>query len=487
MRDVKNHIRLWLIAIICIASCKHKADVVAEPETDGFPPDISSIFINRCATAGCHNEQSHTAAGDLRLDSWSALFESGVNGAVVVPYSIDNSSLLYFINTHAELGPIAEPQMPLNNTPLSKEEYLTIRNWVANGAPDKNGNIPFASNAGTRQKIYMTMQGCDLVAVIDAEKKVVMRYIPVGKINTIETPDHIVVSPDGMYAYVSFWNGNYIQKIDTRTDKVTDEVNMGNAYWKALQISDDGTKLAATSWRSQNLVVINTATMQVDYSLGGGNLESPEAIMANDGFDTFYVSSLFGNTIYKLAKGYQKAVSIDANAPGTMATANSPDPYRIVWSPDRKLYFISCQNTDEVRVMDAATDKLITTITTGKRPQEMVACKNKPYLIVTCMGDTTDATSVGSVQVINYKTYETVQRIEGKLFQPYGIAVDEKNNQFIITNRNQASKGPSPHHSSPCSGRNGYYMVYDLNTLAPVNGIRYEVSVDPYATAIRFR
>lgn len=489
MKYSKTHILLWfLIVLASISSCKHKEPIAPLPEVSdsGFPADVHNIFVNRCATSGCHNAQSYTAAGDLRLDNWNALFESGINGAVVVPYSIDNSSLLYFINPDSGLGPIAEPRMPLDNPLLSKDDCLTIRNWIAAGAPDKNGNIPFASNAEGRQKIYMTMQGCDLIAVVDAEKKVVMRYIPVGKTYTIETPNHVVVAPDGQYAYVSFWNGSYIQKIDTRTDKVVGEVNMGSGYWQTLTLSDDGTKLATTSWESQSLVVLNTTTMQVQYLLGG-DLESPESILANPTFDTFYVSALFGNTIYKLSKGYRKLISIDANAPNPNTSATSPDPYRLLWSPDKSRYFISCQNSNEVSVMDASTDKLITTISTGKRPQEIALSKSKPYLFITCTGDTTDAASVGSVHIINYNTYETVKRVEGKLFQPYGVAVDEQNKLVFITNRNQASKGPRPHHSSPCSGRNGYYTVYDLNTLLPVNDTRYEVSVDPYTAAIRFR
>src|SRR5690606_13702283 len=127
----------------------------------------------KCATSGCHNAQSFANAGGLRLDSWEHLFNGGNNGAVAIPYNVENSSLLYFLNTDSSFGPIAVPTMPLHQPALSQEEYLAVRDWVAGGAPDKNGNIPFADNPDTRQKIYLTQQGCDLLAVIDGEKKVV--------------------------------------------------------------------------------------------------------------------------------------------------------------------------------------------------------------------------------------------------------------------------------------------------------------------------
>lgn len=478
-----------LLAMLTVTACKHKDETPAPASVteNNFPADVANIFINRCATSGCHNAESYTNAGDLLLDSWQHLFEHGNNGAVVVPYSPAYSSLLYFINTHADLGPVAEPTMPLNGTPLSREEYLVIRNWIANGAPDKNGNIPFASNADTRQKVYITQQGCDLVAVVDADKKVVMRYIPVGKTYPAETPDDIVVSDDGRYAYVCFWNGTYIQKIDTRTDSIAGEINMGNAYWKTLCLSHDGTKLAAVSRETQSLHILSTENMQVLYTLGNGTLESPESIMANAGFDTFYVTSQFGNTIYKLTRNSSRTIAVDGNAPTTISGTATPDPYRILPSPDGKYYFVVCENTDELRIMESGTDKLLSVIPTGRKPQEITVCKNKPWLIVSCTGDTVGTSSVGSVLVINYNARQIVKSIQERFSQPYGVAVDEQHGLLFIASRNQASQGPRPHHPSPCNGRNGFYQVYNLNTLEPANNIRYEVSVDPYAAAARFR
>jgi YVTN family beta-propeller protein len=481
----------YLLILFCffvLLSCKHDAPVKPVPATtDNFPDAVKDIFINRCATAGCHNAASYTAAGGLLLDSWEHLFDGGNSGAVIVSYDVNNSSLLYFINTYPDLGTIAEPAMPQNATPLTRDEYLSIRNWVAAGAPDKNGNIPFASNPLTRQKIYATQQGCDLVAVIDAEKNVVMRYIKAGNHFKTETPNFVQVSPDGMYAYVSFWNANIIQKIDTRTDSIIATLDLGEAYRKTIRLSPDGSKLLATNWQSQDLAVVNTTTMQVEKTYPGTNFDYPESIATNAAFNTFFITARFGNTVYKLdANGTVQKINIDGQPSTTTHTTTTPDPYRILMSKDYSKYFLTCENTDELRVMDANANQLIKTIAVGNKPQEMVLSSTQPYLFITC-NDTLAAPFVGSVYVVNYNTLEVVKKIEGSFFQPYGITVDDRGGKFYVFNRNDDRNGPRPHHSSPCNGRNGYYMVFDINTLQPINNRRYEASVDPYAADVRFK
>src|SRR5690606_17130157 len=132
---------------------------------------------------------------------------------------------------------------------------------IETGAADINGNIPFATDASTRQKIYLTMQGCDMVAVIDAQTKVVMRYIEVGKTPAIENPHCVRVSSDGRFAYVSFLGGDYIQKINTETDAVVDELQVGIGSWNVFLLSPDGKKMLLSDWRPQpngRLLLINT-------------------------------------------------------------------------------------------------------------------------------------------------------------------------------------------------------------------------------------
>lgn len=490
----------FLLIVASIVSCRHDPPDNVRPAIDPaetqYPLEIAKTIVSKCAVAGCHNEASYKAAGSLRLDDWQYMFEGSSNGAVAVPYSPENSSLLYFINPGSYDALSVEPVMPFNDDPLSKEEYELFKKWITDGAPDKNGNIPFGSMPDTRQKVYLSQQGCDLLGVIDAEQKVIMRYIKIGdQPNIIENPHFVTMDRQGRYAYVCFTSGNVIQKIDTRTDKIVGTVNLqgydGGRSINIVKVSPDGTKLIASQLISEgNIILIDAVNMQPIQSLA--DLKHPHGIAYNSTFDTFYITGQYGNAVYKLpiTRKNKETISIDGRPivnDSSMAAA-TPNPHEIIMAPDYSKYFLSCENTNEVRVIDRLADTVIKAIPVGIKPQEFAISSTMPYLFVTCMEDnSTLAGFKGSVYIINYNTLEVVESIYGTFFQPHGIIVDDKEGVFYIASRNSNPNGPAPHHVSDCGGRNGYYQVYDLSTLKPLNGRRYEVTPDPYSFDIRFK
>lgn len=470
--------------LFLMASCQHKpTDYQGQ-----YPDNVSNIIVNRCATAGCHNAESYEYASNLRLDTWAELFKGGSSGAVIIPYDKDNSSLCYFINTDSNLGPVLRPTMPVNQRALSASEYMTITNWIQNGAPDKTGKIPFEDNPDTRQKIYITQQGCDMMAVVDAKTKVIMRNIKLGKLPTIEVPHSLKFSPDGKYCYVIFTQGPYMQKIDATKDAVIADLYLGQGAWNMLFVSDDGKSMMVTDYSNINakIKLIDCEKMQEIATYE--DFVNPHGIAANAAFDTFYVTSQFGNMIYRLTKkGNVKQISIDDNEPNTIS--NTLDPHEIIMSPDKSKYFLTCMSSNEVRVMDTKTNKLLKVIPVGKTPLEFAMSRKKPYLFVTCENDINNTYPgyIGSVYVINYETLELIKKIEGPFYEVHGITVDDYNDWVCVVSRNIASNGPLPHHTSECGGRNGYYSVIDLNTLEIVSKKKYETTVDPYSADTRFK
>ncbi len=489
-----------LFTTLVIYSCTHKRTVdEAGTANSRYPDKIASIFVSRCATAGCHNASSYNNAAALRLDTWDKLFDGSSHGAVVIPYDDSNSSLLYYINTDPSLGIVASPRMPYvngdphNDAPLTKEEYLTVRDWIRSGAPDKDGNIPFADNAATRQKIYLTEQGCDLLSVIDAERKVIMRNIRIGRSDAIESPHCVRVSKDGKYAYVAFTNGLYMHKINTTTDAIEGEVklseNSESAQWNVLHISDDGAHVMVSDLAKGNLKIINTATMTIELSYGTNTFANPHGIESNAAFDTFFVTGQKGNIVYKIPKkASYKTISVD----GQPANLNDfgLNLHEILMVPDHSKYFLTCENSNEVRVMDAHSDTLIYVFgNLPAKPQELSVSHVQPYMFVTCMEapNPTDANKKGAVLVINYNTMKIIATIYGDFYQPHGITVDDDRQQFYVASANISATGPAPHHVSQCAGRNGWYSIYDINTLKPLNNTRYETTVAPYSSDTRFK
>ncbi|MEI8279456.1 MAG: hypothetical protein WCG87_06805 [Bacteroidota bacterium] len=492
----------FVLGLLCVGfviimgySCKYDHAPVAPvaPSDGNFPPEVAKIFINKCATAGCHNQASYQNAAGLLLDTWEHLFNGDNSGSVVIPYSLGYSNLLFFINTDSTQGPKAVPTMPLNAATLSKDEYNTIKNWIAVGAPDKKGNIAFSSSRDTRQKIYISQQGCDVIAVVDAKTKLTMRIIPVGMDpNKIEVPHSIETTSDGKYAYVSFVQGTYLQKIDLQTDSVVASLDLNLpgqelTSWGTLNVSDDGNNIMVSYYDGTigNVILIDAVNMVVLQRYGAGAFVKPHGTASLPTFDTFYVSAQNGNIIYKISKDgtFFKKVTVDGAAPTT--AAGTRDLHEIEMASDGSKYFVTCQASNEVRVMDAHADTLIKAIPVGIYPQDMAISNSTPYLFVTCEQDnSTHAGFKGSVFAINYNTYETI-RIDGDFYQPNGIAVDDQNGLLYIVSRNLTG-GVVAHHTSICGGNDGWYNVYDLKTFKPLNNIRYEGASDSYDASTRF-
>lgn len=305
------------------------------------------------------------------------------------------------------------------------------------------------------------------------------------------------MSSDGSYAYVSFLNGNFIQKIDTRTDTVVASMNLGAGSWNILYLAPADTELVTSDWTADGRIIFgNTASMQTIPSLtgsGAGLFVYPHGITSTFNFDTCFITAQYGNVVYKYAprKPYYGKVSI--NGKPAVATNNgdstSPNPHEILMAPDYSKYFLTCQGSNEVRILNAHNNAVLDSIRVGLFPQEMAISRLRPYLFVTCMEDNanTNPGCRGSVYVINYNTHEIVAKLYGDFYQPHAVTVDDRDGKVYIVSTNANPSGPAPHHATACDGRPGWYSIYDLNTLQPINNRRYGLTVMPYSAATRFK
>jgi YVTN family beta-propeller protein len=417
------------------------------------------------------------------------MLQGGVGGSVVIPYFLDQSSLFQFVNTYSNLGLIATPTMPLNAPILSTDEVLIIKNWIENGCRNKSNELPFQQNYANRKKGYICNQGCDLVSVIDVETNLVIRYVKVGHDPiAIELPHAIKTSKDGKYWYVCFNAGSYFQKFDAQTDSLISETFIGTGNWNVIGMSpDDNTAYISDLASNGKLAVVNLQTMQIQTTIGG--LTSPHGIALTKTGDTIYVSAQYGNMIYRVIPSIPQIdkISIEkGKAPVT--TPQLKDPHEIVMSPDFSKYFITCEASNEVVVMDAKTDTILKTIPVGIYPKAMAYSKNGNWLFVTCQEDNSILYPTlkvkGTVYVIDMNTLNVVKILDEKFYQPHGIAIDDRANKLFVVSRNAAPNGPAPHHASGCDGRNGFFHTIDLSTWKVIKR-NSELSTDPYNMDIR--
>jgi YVTN family beta-propeller protein len=471
---------LILLSVLFLSDCRKDKGLA---NYGNYPNEIGKIMVLKCAATGCHNSASYKAAADLNLTSWQTLFQGSNSGSPVIPFRSDFSSLCYFINTYPELGPINNPTMPLGKTKLSKEEVQTIKNWINAGAPDVNGAVKWADDP-SRDKIYVTNQGCDVVTVFDANTQLPMRYITVGKDpGTIEVPHMIKISPDGQYWYVIFTNASIMQKYRCSDDSYIGEASLGLYFdWNAFTISDDGTRAYCVSWVPAGRIA-SVDLNQMKMISNSGPYFYPHGVALNETNDTIYVTGQTGNYITKLdtSLATTQTISLDGSAPSTIS---SLDPHEIIRSADKKYFYITCTKSNEIRIFHIASQSVTNVVNVGTYPVEMdiSAAKNKLY--VTCMDDVSSfgGTTRGTVSEIDLSDFSEKRIAVG--FMPHGITVDESRNLIYVASRNLLTAGPTPHHSAVCYGRNGFVSFIDLSTFTLKNK-RIELSVDPYSSALR--
>lgn len=476
----------FVILLLAVSCTKTSAPLVY----GDYPTEVGRIITQRCAVSGCHNSQSAQAAAGLNLETWQSLFKGGNSGSSVIPYSSKFSPLCYFINTYSDLGLQNQPVMPLNGTALSKEEVKHIMNWIDAGAADQNGNVMWADHPG-RKKLYAVNQGCDVVTVIDAETRLPMRYVEVGtKSGIIESPHQVRVSPDGKYWYVVFLNNNVMQKFSCETDQSIGTIPLspfaaGTSSntdddaldWNTFVISSDNKRAYCVSWTLNGKVsAVDLEQRKLLHYLPG--FPNAHGICLNAEGDKMYVTAQTGNYITELDTAFsvKKELSLENGIP--WSSSPSLDPHDIILSPDDKSLAITCQRSNELRLFNLTTQSVTAIVPTGVYPQEVIYSVSSNRYVVSCTNDTVTVQGAhGIISVIHPASF-AVQHIKCG-FQPHGIACDENKKLLYVLSRNILSSGAPPHHSSACSGRNGFMNFIDLNTMKVLPD-KYELSVDPY-------
>ncbi|MCC6690419.1 MAG: hypothetical protein IT235_02690, partial [Bacteroidia bacterium] len=392
---------LGVLTLINYSCSKNKG----RPSYEGYPEKVGEIIVNKCAVSGCHNSISADDCVGLDLSSWSALFEGGRNNSAVIPYRSDQSFLFFSVNTFNDLGPKLSPTMPFNIPPLTREELLTIRDWINNGAPNNENEVKFSDY--NKSKIYISNQGCDIVTVFDAQSKLIERVVDVGNSLQTEAPHDMMVAPDGNYFYVSFYASNVFQKFKTSNNSKVGEITLSEYSWHSIDISGDS-RICITTHLAGNgaATLIDLENMKIIATYKGANfLVYPHGCALNYNGSVVYITSQQGDFLYKINISDPQnpdVTEIPLQTGQPTSTNGIYKPYTVKFFPDYSKYAVTCQGTNELRIFNTANDSLISTMATSGVPQVMSFSQKNPYLFVSCMEDSSNVQTQGKVDIINY-------------------------------------------------------------------------------------
>ncbi len=479
----------YILLLFILSSCRKDKGEIDYAGTH-YPQNIGKIISRNCSVSGCHNPLSKDAAAKLSLSTWENMFQGTSNGAAVIPYRPDFSSLCFFTNTFSELGPIAGPTMPINASSLSREDYLALRDWIISGAPDNKGRIKFADNP-SRSKLYVTNQLCDVVTVIDAITKLPMRYITVGTLPTTDFPVCVKVSPDNNYWYVSFlaYTGIF-QKYDAVNDMFSSQLSLGPGVWSSFEITSDSKYAFCVDNSSPGkIAVVDLDLMTVITTYTNSNFVYPKNVAINNAVHKLYIGAENGNYVSVIDyNNIMRPIITEVILDGTMSLnpLSSNVPNNVLMDENNYHCYVSCKRSGEVKVIDVLADTILAAINLNTGGDMMASTSTGALtLFVSCTDDTiSDINNHGSVKVIDMSTNQITRTIITG-WQPHGIAVDELHKYVMVVNSNINPKGPAPHHVNGCGGRDGYVTFIDLNTLSLIPSKKFELANYPYAASIR--
>ena len=116
-----------------------------------------------------------------------------------------------------------------------------------------------------------------------------------------------------------------------------------------------------------------------------------------------------------------------SNQSGALVKEHYLSPIEIAFSPDGHLLYVVCQDSDEVRVVDPDSAKVVSSIHVGHVPRGLAVSPDGRRLYVTNAWSDT-------VSVIDSSSREVVQTLPTG-FEPTGVVVDESGSTLYVANR----------------------------------------------------
>ncbi len=442
--------------------------------TINYTEHIQSIFNSSCAVSGCHvgsGEAGHhdnnvvilrkTLHGNeqFSLKSWEALVQGGPHGAVMVPFKASKSHLVFHVNTDTLVASVSLPHMPLSGFNLPTVQVQTLIRWINEGAASDVGAIPFT--VYPEGKVFVTNQAEDLVTVIDIATNLVARYIQAGVPNVFiqppSAPHNITVDREHGYYYVNLVAAGKVLKYSLSDNTLIGEVSgILSPTQVALSSTGDTAFVAQFASGTTAIRMFNTQTMQLyGQQIGSPFLNKPHGVQITPDKKQLWVTGNLSDNILvvNLNDLSTSLIQLNNQPPGTGGVLLS---YQTVMTSDNKYVYVSCQESDEVRVIDRDSMKVVKVISVGMWPLILAISPDNAH-VYSANRNSNDV----SVIRTSDNTVETTIANVGP--NPHGIDITMDGHYAYVSCENVTSIIP-PHHPTTGSKVPGFVSVIDLTS-----------------------
>ncbi|WP_235283003.1 beta-propeller fold lactonase family protein [Methanosarcina sp. 1.H.T.1A.1] len=268
------------------------------------------------------------------------------------------------------------------------------------------------SSSSSAPFVYITNDDSDNISIIDTATNIVTATVSVG-----DSPFGVAVNPDGKKVYVANSGSNNVSVIDTTTNNVTATINVGKSP-KGIAVSPDGTKIYVVNSENGNVSVIDTATNNVTATVNVGSVPYGVAVTP-DGKKVYVTGGDLGNDNSNVS-------IIDTVTNNVIAVVNVEGiPYGIAVNPDGKKVYVASLGSNNVSVIDVATNRITSEVKIGNPTGVAVNPDGKKVYVANSDSnnvsviDTTTNTVIATVPVGN---------------NPFGVAVTPDGKKVYVAN-----------------------------------------------------
>ena len=245
--------------------------------------------------------------------------------------------------------------------------------WVANeGESRKAGGHGAASGAEHGESAERGQ-----VWAIDTGTRAIVAKIPVGR-----QPAHVVLTPDGRFAYVTNGGDSTVSIVDTEARKVVATVPVGS-YPHGLRISPDGKHAYVANMKGGTVSVIDTQARKEIGQIPVGKGPAQTGFAAD------------GSLVFVSLSQENQVALIDPAARRVVAKIGvGTVPIQLFATPDGGTLFVANQGTKQkpgktVSVIDLAARKVVKTVETGSGAHGVAVDTVGRYVFVTNIYDNT--------------------------------------------------------------------------------------------------
>lgn len=210
------------------------------------------------------------------------------------------------------------------------------------------------------KQIWVVNGGEEYLTVIDVSSLKIAGRVSMGQ---IIGPGYIRFSPDGTRAYVTNPTLGTISVINVASKKVvaTVEVGKGPTF---IQVGSDGRRVWGTDTGGDEIYALDGSSNRLLGKLTVG--EAPNQL------------TIVGDSLYVTVGGTNE-VAVVGDVEGQVSVKErikvNGRPRGIRSSPDGKRLYVTSEGTNDLNVIDIATQKVVGTVPVGRRPVAVVTAR----------------------------------------------------------------------------------------------------------------